>query len=171
MFHGCFRWPTSVECVILSGQATLEPLIANGVVFASCAAEAVLAGPSLISVVDDDWSFRESMRRLLKSLGYSVAVFPSAAEFLAAPELASTACLVADVQMPAMTGVELYRHLIKAGQAIPTILVTAYPDDGVQEHMLTLGVKCYLSKPLEEAELIGCLGSACLRGKALRGTP
>ena len=90
------------------------------------------------------------MRRLLKSLNYAVAVFPSAAEFLASPKLAATACLVADVQMPAMTGVELFEHLLETGHAIPTILVTAYPNDGVRERMLTLGVECYLPKPLVE---------------------
>ena len=122
----------------------------------------------LISIVDDDQSFRDSMRRLLKSLGYAVAAFPSAAEFLASPKLAATACLVADVHMPAITGVELYRHLIETGHAIPTILVTAYPDDSVQERMLALGVECYLRKPLEEHHLLGCLRSAFARGKAPR---
>jgi FixJ family two-component response regulator len=121
---------------------------------------------SQISIVDDDQSFRDSMRRLLKSLNYAVAVFPSAAEFLASPELAATACLVADVQMPAMTGVELYEHLIETGHEIPTILVTGYPNDGVRQRMLTLGVECYLPKPLEEAVLIECLRSAVSRGKA-----
>lgn len=124
---------------------------------------------SQISIVDDDQSFRDSMRRLLKSLNYAVAVFPSAAEFLASPELAATACLVADVQMPAMTGVELYEHLIETGHAIPTILVTGYPNDGVRQRMLTLGVECYLPKPLEEAVLIDCLRSAVSRRKASQG--
>ena len=124
---------------------------------------------SQISIVDDDQSFRDSMRRLLKSLDYSVAVFPSAAEFLASPKLDVTDCLVADVQMPAMTGVELYEHLIETGHAIPTILVTAYPNDGVRERMLTLGIECYLPKPLVEAELIDCLRSAVEHSKTLRG--
>ena len=128
--------------------------------------EAVLPEQPQISVVDDDRSFRDSMRRLLKSLNYAVAVFPSAAEFLASPKFAATACLVADVHMPAMTGIELYQHLIERGHAIPTILITAYPDDGVQERMLTLGVDCYLRKPLVEAVLIDCLQSAVARGKA-----
>ena len=127
--------------------------------------------PSLISIVDDDQSFRDSMRRLLKSLGYPVAVFPSAAEFLASPKLAATSCLVADIHMPVMTGVELYRYLIETGHAIPTILVTAYPDDSVQERMLALGVECYLRKPFEEAHLIGCLRSVFARGKAPREAP
>jgi FixJ family two-component response regulator len=121
---------------------------------------AVLPEQPQISVVDDDQSFRDSMRRLLKSLNYAVAVFPSAAEFLASPKFAATACLVADVHMPAMTGIELYQHLIERGHAIPTILITAYPDDGVQERALTLGVECYLRKPLVEAILIDCLRSA-----------
>lgn len=124
---------------------------------------------SRISIVDDDQSFRDSMRRLLKSLDYSVAVFPSAAEFLASPKFDATDCLVADVQMPAMTGVELYEHLIQMGHAIPTILVTAYPNDGVRERMLTLGIECYLPKPLVEAELIDCLRSAVEHSKTLRG--
>jgi len=119
--------------------------------------------PTLISVVDDDKSFRDSMRRLLKSLGYPVAVFPSAEEFLASPKLAATACLVADVHMPAVTGIDLHMRLIENGHAIPTILVTAYPDDSVQERMLALGVECYLGKPLEEAHLISCLRSVFAR--------
>ena len=121
---------------------------------------------SQISIVDDDQSFRDSMRRLLKALNYAVVVFPSAAEFLASPMLAATACLVADVQMPAMTGVELYEHLLKTGHAIPTILVTAYPNDGVRDRMLNLGVEGYLPKPLVEGILIDCLRSAVARGRA-----
>ena len=122
-----------------------------------------MSNSSLISIVDDDQSFRDSMRRLLKSLGYTVAAFPSAAEFLASPRRAATHCLVADVHMPEMTGVELFMHLIGTGQGIPTILVTAYPDDRVQEQMLNEGVRCYLRKPLEEAVLIDCLHSAVAR--------
>ena len=106
------------------------------------------------------------MRKLVTLMGYTVEEFPSAADFLASRLLPETACLVADVQMPGMTGVELYGHLVKLGYAIPTILITAYPDDGVQERMLTLGVDCYLRKPLVEAVLIDCLQSAIARGKA-----
>ena len=119
----------------------------------------------MISVVDDDQAFRDSMRRLLKSLGYVVSIFPSAAEFLASPTLAATACLVADVHMPETTGVALYKHLIETGRTIPTILVTAYPDDDVEKRMLALGVVCYLHKPLEEAHLIRCLRSVFTHGE------
>lgn len=118
---------------------------------------------SLISVVDDDQSFRDSMRRLIRSLGYSVAVFPSAAEFLASPRLSATQCLVADIHMPDMSGVELYGHLVRSGHRIPTILVTAYPDADDQRRMLDEGIECYLRKPLEEAALIACLRSAIAR--------
>jgi len=127
--------------------------------------------PSLISIVDDDQSFRDSMRRLLKSHGYTVAVFPSAAEFLASTQLPATACLVTDVHMPVMTGVELFRHLIATGHAIPTILITAYPEDGVRQRMLSLGVGCYLHKPLDEAVLIDCLRRAFARDKTPRVAP
>ena len=105
---------------------------------------------SLVSVVEDDQFFRESMRRLMRSLGYSVEAFPSAADFLASPRLVETACLIADVHMPAMTGLELYRRLIDMGHAIPTILVTAYPDDEVRARALNDGVVCYLRKPVDE---------------------
>jgi FixJ family two-component response regulator len=125
-----------------------------------------LAGRPLISIVDDDQSFGDSMRRLLKSLDYSVAVFLSGAQFLASPQFATTACLGADHHMPDMTGVELYNHLIAQGHTIPTILVTAYPDDRVRERMLNLGVECYLRKPLVEAALIDCLRSAVARGRS-----
>jgi FixJ family two-component response regulator len=82
----------------------------------------------MVSVIEDDQFFRESMRRLMRSLGYSVESFPSAADFLVSPHLAETDCLIADVHMPVMTGIELYRHLVDAERAIPTILVTAYPN-------------------------------------------
>ena len=65
----------------------------------------------LVSVVEDDQYFRESMRRLMRSLSYNVEAFSSAADFLASPRLIETTCLIADVHMPAMTGVELHRHL------------------------------------------------------------
>ena len=122
--------------------------------------------PSLVSVVEDDQHFRESMRRLLRSLGYTVEAFPSAADFLASTRLAETACLIADVNMPAMTGIELYRHLIDAGRAIPTILVTAYPNDVDRIRVLNDGVVCYLRKPVDEPDLKRCLHAALTSGHA-----
>jgi FixJ family two-component response regulator len=96
----------------------------------------------------------------MKSLGYTVEAFSSAADFLASSHLTETACLIADVHMPAMTGIELYRHLINTGYAIPTILVTAYPNDVDRAHALSDGVVCYLRKPVDEEHLIRCLRTA-----------
>jgi len=113
----------------------------------------------MISIVDDDQFVRKSLKRLLKSLGYSVSDFPSAAEFLGSPSLRETACLIADIHMPGMTGVELYGYLKGAGHAIPTVLITAYPDDSIRERALNDGVVCYLTKPFREKELINCVRS------------
>jgi FixJ family two-component response regulator len=121
---------------------------------------------SLVSVVEDDQFFRESMQRLMRSLGYTVEAFASAADFLASPRVVETTCLIADVHMPAMTGVELYRHLVNAGYAIPTILVTAYPDDVDRAQAVKDGVVCYLRKPIDETHLIGCLREALRSGES-----
>jgi FixJ family two-component response regulator len=120
----------------------------------------------LVSVVEDDRFFRESMRRLMRSLGYNVEAFPSAGDFLASPRLAETACLIADVNMPAMTGVELCRRLVEAGHAIPTILVTAYPNDLDRARALNDGVVCYLRKPVDEQHLIRCLRAVLTSGNS-----
>ena len=125
-----------------------------------------MAKRRLISIVEDDEPFRDSMRKLLTSLGYTAEAFPSAANFLASPLVADTACLVADVQMPGMTGIELHRHLVDAGQAIPTILVTAYPDEHGRNRALKDGVVCYLHKPVDDEHL-----ERCLRRALQSGTP
>jgi FixJ family two-component response regulator len=122
----------------------------------------------LVSVVEDDQFFRDSMRRLMRSLGYVVEAFPSAADFLASARLVETDCLIADVHMPAMTGIELYRHLTNAGHAIPTILVTAYPNDADRARALNDGVVCYLRKPVDEQSLLRCLRAALTPVKPLQ---
>jgi FixJ family two-component response regulator len=119
---------------------------------------------TLISIVDDDRPYRESIRKLLVLMGYTVEAFPTAADFLASRVLTETACLVTDVNMPGMTGVELHRHLVDAGYAIPTILVTAYPDEVVRDQALKDGVVCYLSKPVDDDHLERCLRSALQPG-------
>jgi FixJ family two-component response regulator len=114
----------------------------------------------LVSVVDDDRFFRESMCRLMRSLGYTVDIFSSAADFLTSPRLAETACLITDIHMPAMTGLELYRRLIDKGHMFPTILVTAFPDDDDRARALNDGVACYLRKPVDEEHLTRCVRTA-----------
>ena len=115
---------------------------------------------SLISIVEDDQFFRESLKRLIKSQGYTVEAFSSAADFLGSPRLIDTACVIADVNMPAMSGIELYRHLANAGYSIPTILVTAFPNDTDRVRALNDGIVCYLRKPINDEHLIRCLRAA-----------
>jgi FixJ family two-component response regulator len=97
----------------------------------------------------------------MRSLGHRVAVFSSAADFLAS-RLEDTSCLIADVHMPAMTGLELHSHLIEAGRAIPTILITAHPREGERGRALKDGVLCYLRKPIDEQSLSRCLSQVQL---------
>lgn len=114
----------------------------------------------LVSVVDDDRFFRESMCRLMRSLGFTADIFASAAELLASPRLAETACVIADIHMPEMTGLELYRRLIDTDQAIPTILVTAFPNDADRARAMNDGALCYLRKPVDEEHLTRCVREA-----------
>ncbi|HYZ42626.1 MAG TPA: response regulator [Stellaceae bacterium] len=127
--------------------------------------EGRLSKAPLIAIVDDDEFFRGSMRRLMRSLGYPVEAFPSAADFLASRRLDKTACLIADIQMPGMTGVELYAHLIETGQKIPTILVTAYPDEARRPRALKDGIVGYLLKPFDDNDLMDCVRKAVEGGR------
>ncbi len=114
----------------------------------------------LISIVDDDEAARASIVGLVRALGFTAREYPGAAEFLSSAYLLQTACLIADMRMPVMTGLELYRHLVAAGTAIPTILVTAFPDEALRARALSAGIRCFLAKPLEPVALLGCIRSA-----------
>jgi FixJ family two-component response regulator len=114
----------------------------------------------LISIVDDDESSREAIAGLVDWLGFDVQTFTSAGEFLASPRVADTSCLITDVQMPRMTGIELYKRLKELGFAIPTIMVTAYPDEAARKRALADGVACYLIKPFDSDALVDCVRSA-----------
>jgi FixJ family two-component response regulator len=109
----------------------------------------------LISIVDDDVSVREAMGRLMKAHGYLVQTFESGASLLASEHRARTDCLIADVQMPGMTGLELHGRLVAAGAPIPTILITAHPDETVRARAINAGVLGYLTKPFSEDDLLG----------------
>ena len=119
----------------------------------------------LIAIVEDDQFFRASMRQLMRSLGYAVEAFPSAADFLASRRLEETSCLIADIHMPAVTGLELYERLVKEGHMIPTILVTAYPDETTRTRALKDGIVCYLAKPFDDNDLMGCVQKAVEGGR------
>jgi len=120
----------------------------------------------LISIIDDDESMREAIKGLVKSLGYRVETAASAQEFLSSPHVRRTSCLITDMQMPGMTGLELYQRLSTSGKPIPTILITAYPDDGVRERARSAGVIGYLSKPFDENDLLACIRSALTHARS-----
>ena len=124
-----------------------------------------MAEHGIVAIVEDDHHFRESMRKLVTLLGYTVGAFASAADFLNSPLAAETDCLVADVQLPGMTGIELHKHLIEVGRPIPTIIVTAYPNDAVRDRAVKDGVVCYLPKPVDDYHLEKCLRSAVQSGR------
>jgi FixJ family two-component response regulator len=117
----------------------------------------------VISIIDDDESVREGTMDLFESMGFITVAFPCAADFLSSDHLHDTSCLIADVQMPGMTGLELYNRLVGSGNIIPTILITAYPDDGDRARALQAGVICYLVKPFNYTDLLACIRLALER--------
>jgi FixJ family two-component response regulator len=119
-----------------------------------------------ISVVDDDQFFRNSMTRLLRSLGYRVDAYASAVEFLTSVSLAEVGCLIADIHMPDMTGPELLQRLIDLGYATPTILVTGGSVDDALVSGLEAEVVCLLHKPVSVERLVQCLRRATRSGGA-----
>ena len=119
----------------------------------------------VISIVDDDETVREGTMDLVTAMGFVAVAFPGAADFLDSSELRSTRCLIADVQMPGMTGFELYERLAESGNAMPTILITAFANDRDRARALRSGVVCYLAKPVNHDELLACIGSALGPGK------
>jgi FixJ family two-component response regulator len=114
----------------------------------------------MISVVDDDISVRESLRDLIESLGYEVATFESAERFLDAACLPETSCLITDLQMPGLSGLDLQSRLIVDGQYIPIIFVTAVPEERFRRDAMNAGAVGFLGKPFDENALINCLETA-----------
>ena len=114
----------------------------------------------MISIVDDDQAVRDATRALIRSLGYRVATFASAEEFLASERLHDTSCLISDVQMPGVTGIELQDRLVAGGHRIPIIFMTAFPDDRVRDRAMRSGAISFMSKPFSETNLIVCLDRA-----------
>jgi FixJ family two-component response regulator len=115
---------------------------------------------ALITIVDDDEEIREATKGLLRSLGYQAAAFSSAEEFLQSDSLDDTACLIADVQMPGLSGFDLRGRLIARGVKMPTIFITAFPEEGARARAMTAGAVGYLGKPFSEESLLRCLDSA-----------
>jgi FixJ family two-component response regulator len=118
-----------------------------------------LTAVPVISVIDDDASVRGALNNLLRSLGYIVHVFPSAKAFLQSLQLTNTWCVITDVRMPEMSGVELQSRLRAQGNQMPFIFVTAVADESVRARALGDGAICFLTKPFDEDVLIRCLGT------------
>src|SRR5215471_12840519 len=112
---------------------------------------------AVISIVDDDPSVREAMLGLVRSLGFDAVTFPSAEDFLQSEQIDETTCLITDVHMPGLTGVELQSHLISRGSAVPIIFVTASPERRIEAQVRSVGAVGFLSKPFDDKTLIECL--------------
>ena len=126
---------------------------------------AVLGSRPFIALVEDDESLRIAISSLLRSFGWTVYTFACAEEYLASPRANYTSCLITDVQMPGLSGMELQSVLTTRGLTIPTIIITAFPDDRMRRRSLEAGAVCFLTKPFDEHCLIQCVDAA-LQGDA-----
>ena len=108
----------------------------------------------LVSVVDDDELVRRATGRLIRSFGFTVVVFSSAEEFLLSGRLRDTSCLVLDLHMPRMNGLQLQAYLVQAGCLMPIIFITAYSDEKVRAQALQAGAVCFIEKPFSDAALL-----------------
>ena len=113
----------------------------------------------MIAIVDDDSSVREATMDLLRAMGFTAKVFPCAEDFLASELRHNTSCLISDMRMPGMSGLELHNRLVEAGTPIPTILMTAFSNDRDKASALQAGVLGYLTKPFNETEVLGLIHS------------
>ncbi len=103
---------------------------------------------------------REALEDLVGSLGYNALMFGSADDYLASPDRADVRCMILDVQMPGMNGLDLQSHLVEENKAPPIIFVTSYGDDTVRRRAMRSGAVCVLEKPVQETAIIGCLKTA-----------
>lgn len=130
-----------------------------------------MSNKAVISIVDDDESVREATRGLMSALGFLAEAFASAEDFLKSERFQRTSCLIADMQMPGMTGLELHARLVAVGRPIPMILITGYPDERSRARALEAGITCYLTKPFSEDALLDCIRSALEPGGHARSAP
>jgi FixJ family two-component response regulator len=114
----------------------------------------------MISIIDDDASVRAATYRLVRSLGYVAHTFASADAFLRSSQLNDTCCVIADVHMPGMSGIELQNLLQTQGHRLPIIFITAFPEESVRAQALEAGAACFLSKPFDAGTLIKYVDAA-----------
>ena len=111
----------------------------------------------VISIVDDDESFRRATRNFVRSLGYTAATFASAEDFLSADGARHSDCLITDLQMPGMNGLELQTRLTAEGHRLPIIFISAFPEGNARTRALAAGAAAFLDKPFNDDTLITCL--------------
>ena len=128
-----------------------------------------LSTASVISVIDDDASVRAATNNLLSSHGYPVHTFASAEEFLQSAHLDDLSCVIADVQMAAMSGLDLLTHMRTRGYDAPFIFITAFPDESVRARALKAGAICFLAKPFAGPVLISCVENALIGHRGVTG--
>ncbi len=114
----------------------------------------------VVSIVDDDASLRRSLRNLLTSVGFKVETFASAEDFLSSGDRGSTACLVLDLRMAGMNGLDLLRHLVVTGSRIPVVILTAHGDDEARQRAREAGAVAFLGKPFRADDLLGAVRTA-----------
>lgn len=114
----------------------------------------------MISIVEDDESTRESVCALVRALGFSTRTFSSAENYLRSGFVDDTDCLIADIHMPGLSGIELHEQLVREGRRVPVIFITGYPDEKARTRVLNAGATGYLSKPFNDDDLVACLDAA-----------
>ena len=119
-----------------------------------------VAAPALISIVDDDESVRDALWGFLRSVGFTVNVFASAEEFLNSDQLSKADCLILDVRMPGMSGIELQRQLVAGDYGVPVIFITAHEDEGIRAQAIEVGAEAVLIKPFSEEALLNAIHAA-----------
>jgi FixJ family two-component response regulator len=119
-----------------------------------------------ISIIDDDASVRAATENLVRSLGYVVTSFASAGDFLMSGDVNHVSCIVADVHMPGMTGIDLQASLLSQGGSVPFVFVTAFPDETCRARALDAGAICFLTKPVDGEVLARCIEAALRRPRA-----
>jgi FixJ family two-component response regulator len=124
-----------------------------------------------IAVVDDDRSIRNATQDLLNAAGFSTFTFENAKSFLGSSVRASVACLIADMRMPGMSGLELHEHLAASGAGIQTVIITAHPEELTRDRAREAGITCFLAKPFTPDELLECVREAIVKSGARRIIP
>jgi len=122
----------------------------------------------MISIIDDDESVREATKGLVRSLGYEAIAFPSAEHFLQSEGIEDTACIISDVQMPGLSGLDLQERLLTEGRATPVIFIAASPQEHARRRAMMAGAYGFLPKPFDDEMLISCLEKALGRAGEAR---